>query len=113
MSPTARSLKLLRSHGYTAEVVEHFNHYTKQRKDLFGFVDIVAINGSGFLAIQATSASNQSSRMKKIAVEPKAAEWLLAGGRIFVHGWRKKKVKRGGKAFRYECNEIEVTQVNS
>lgn len=110
MSPTARTLKLLRKNGFTAEVVERFNHYTKRRIDFLGFVDIIAINGEQTVAIQATSAGNQSSRIKKILAEPLAKEWLNGGRRLYVHGWGRYKLKRGGKAIRWRCNEIEITR---
>ena len=45
-SPTQRSLAALRERGMLAEVVERWNPYTKTRKDLFGFVDIVAVLAS-------------------------------------------------------------------
>ncbi len=109
MSPTARSLQLLRKYGFTADVCERYNSFTKQRKDLFNFVDVVAMNGTGILAIQSTSATNQSARTKKILAEPQAKEWLNAGGRIFVHGWGRYKLARGSKAVRWKCNEIEIT----
>ncbi len=109
MSPTARSLQLLRKNGFTADVAERYNSFTKQRHDLFGFADIVALTPGCCWAIQSTSAGNQSSRLKKILAEPNAKEWLEANGRIFVHGWGKYKLARGGKAVRWRCNEIEIT----
>ncbi len=60
------------------------------RKDLFGFVDIVAL-GEQIIAIQSTSYPNMSARRRKIEGEcTQAAEaWIRAGGRIEVWGFRK------------------------
>ena len=67
-SPTARTLDWLRKAGYLADVAEKWIEVTKQRKDLFGFIDVVAIGGGeqGVLAVQSTSASNHASRVTKI-----------------------------------------------
>lgn len=106
-SPTQRSLKYLRALGYTAEVTEHWNHYTKRRHDLFGFVDIVALKKT-LVAVQTTSGTNVSKRIAKITadekVRTKALAWLEAGGEIHVHGWavRGARGKRKKWALRVE-----------
>lgn len=63
------------------------------RKDLFGFVDIVALTGSSILAIQACAADSLAARQNKILTqcEDNARAWLNSGGRIEVWGWRKYK----------------------
>lgn len=88
-SPTARSLAKLRKEDWHPWVVETFNHYTKTRRDLFGFVDILAIKGSETLAVQATSYSNVSSRVNKIAEHDNVGFVREAGWRIEVWGWHK------------------------
>ncbi len=108
-SSTQRTLNLLRRNGFEAAVVERYNQYSRTRHDLFGFIDVVAIGTGQMLGVQSTSAANQSSRRAKILAEPRAQLWLNGGGRIFVHGWRKKRLKRGGKAMRWHCNETEIT----
>lgn len=67
-TPTARTLKYLREGlGMTAEVVERFNSFTKTRKDLYGFVDIVAVaEDRGIWFVQATSTDNMAARVHKI-----------------------------------------------
>lgn len=112
MTPTARTLKYLRDSGNSAEVVERFNSFTKRRKDLFGFIDVVAIGPAiGVLGVQVTSGSNLSARIDKIKTEcaDNAKAWLSTGARIEVHGWRKLKVERGGKAVRWEPAIREIT----
>ena len=109
MTPTARSLAKLRKEGFLACVVERWIPGANIRRDMFGFADIVAIKpGCGIFAVQVTSMTNKASRLAKVTSSEEAARWLESGGRILVHGWRKKKLKRGGKAVRWECSETEV-----
>jgi hypothetical protein len=90
MSPTARSMKLMRERGYLVDIVERWIPGANIRKDLFGFIDLLAIEGvEGVVAIQATSASNVSSRISKIADHPNLPAVRAMGWRILVHGWRK------------------------
>lgn len=101
-SPTQRTLKALRAKGYTCEVTERWCQFSKRRKDLFGFIDILALKEGRIVGVQATSGDNTSSRIAKIKMEPKAQDFLNAGGKIIVIGWRKKvtKNKDGSKSKR-------------
>lgn len=102
MSPTSRTLAALRQDGWTVQTVEHWNHYTKRRHDLFGCIDIVAIREGRTLGVQCTSGSNTSSRLHKIAAEPRMKLWLQAGNELEVWGWRQlvARKKDGSKAAR-------------
>ena len=91
MSPTQRSLAYLRKLGYHVSIVEHFNHWTKRRNDLWGFADLLAIRPGEVLAVQVTSGSNVSARVKKIAEHENTPLVREAGIRIEVQGWTKKK----------------------
>ena len=97
MTPTSRTLKLLRDEGKIAEVSEKWNCFTNQRKDLFGFIDIVALDmeAKTTWGIQCTSTSNVNARIKKICIECRenALAWLKAGNSIEVIGWSKKGAK--------------------
>jgi hypothetical protein len=99
---TARTLKYLRDHGYQAEVVERYLPYVKRRKDLFGFIDIIAINGENILGVQSCDGSAFAEHDKKIIACPKTNLWLASGGLLWLMGWRKKKLFRGSKAVRWE-----------
>ena len=92
MSPTARTLAWCRKQGWIAEVTERWIPQARKRKDLFSFIDIVCLrpNHFGVLGIQATSTPNINARLTKIAAEPKAKLWQLAGNPILVIGWSKK-----------------------
>lgn len=93
ISPTQNTLKFLRAQGYTVQVVEKFIIWTKQRVDLFGFIDVVAIHPdkAGVLGVQTTSKANISTRIKKAEALDAYRLWLEAGNRVEFHGWHKKK----------------------
>jgi hypothetical protein len=109
-SPTSRTLDALRRAGILAAVVERWNPHAKIRQDLFGFVDLVAVDEAlpGVLAIQATSQSNAASRVAKVLEEPRAAVWLAAGNRVQVWGWRKLKRREGRKLWRARVVRLEL-----
>ena len=90
-SPTQRSLKKLRDEGWTADVVERWVPGANIRRDLFGFIDILAISGNETLAVQATSYSNISARVKKIEEHENIGRVRDAGWTIEVWGWHKVK----------------------
>ena len=89
MTPTQRSMELLRKEGYHVEVVEKWNSFTKTRKDLWGFVDLLAIRRDEVLGVQVTSGSNISARRRKIADHEHVGKVREAGIRIELHGWLK------------------------
>jgi len=94
-SPTSRTLQYLRDDGMLAGVVEKWIPKVKQRVDLFGFIDIVAIRPGkdGCLGVQATSRSNVAARRTKILGLNPARVWLQTGNRIWIVGWSKKGAK--------------------
>jgi len=107
ISPTSRTLEYLRSQGWICDKVELFNPYAGkfgQRKDLFGFADIIGLGENSIIAVQSCGQSF-SEHDKKIRydqqVAPNAYKWLECKGRLILIGWRKTKLKRGGKAERW------------
>ena len=89
MTPTQRTLKHLRDAGYLAEVVERWIPGANIRRDLFGFVDVLAIRDGEVLGVQATSRDNVAARIAKIAEHPNVGHVRKAGIRLEVHGWGK------------------------
>lgn len=87
VSPTQRSLALLREQGYLCEIVERWNPWAKIRQDLFGIGDILAIKDNETLMVQTTSRSNVNARVKKISESEVLPVILRAGWRVQVHGW--------------------------
>jgi hypothetical protein len=122
-SPTQRSLEVLRKEGYLAQSVEKWVAYPPpgHRVDLFGFADILAVrgplknrpwpssaeeaqqNGPQRMLVQATSGhGNLWARREKLKENLNVAICQQAGFVVVIDGWVKKKIKRGGVAFRYQ-----------
>lgn len=111
MTPTSRTLKLLKSEGKISGIVEHWNAFTHQRKDLFGFIDIISLDATAkkIWGVQCTSTGNMNARIKKIKIEcaEYALEWLKSGGYIEVIGWSKKG--KCGKRKLWQPSRKEIT----
>lgn len=99
-SPTQRSLAEMRKRGYLADVVERWLPRANVRKDLYGFIDVLCIVADPsselfakerVIGVQATSWSNVSSRVRKIAEHPNVDAVRKAGIRLLVHGWKKNR----------------------
>lgn len=105
-SPTQRTLKELRRLGATAQVVEHWNAFSRRRVDLFGIIDIVACLGPNLIGIQCTSGTNHAARREKTCAEPRARDWLIAGGLLEIWSWAKRGER--GKVKRWECRKEEI-----
>lgn len=91
ISPTQNSLKKLRNEDWLPEVVERWNCHAKIRQDLYGFIDILAIKDNQTIAVQATSYSNVSERVKKIQRHDNYPKVKASGWIIQVWGWHKVK----------------------
>jgi len=90
MSPTERTLAHMRKAGCRAQVVEHWNAFAKRRIDLFGIVDVLALSPEGeTIGVQATSLTNVSSRVNKIAESDALSALRRCGWKLLVHGWGK------------------------
>jgi len=91
ISPTQRTLARLKKENYNlCEVTEKWCSWSKRRKDLFGFIDILAIKDGDTVAIQVTSYSNVSARVKKITESVALGPLRKANWTILVEGWHKK-----------------------
>lgn len=94
MSPTQRTVAELKKRGYRAAIVERWNSFARIRQDLFGIVDVLAIGNGETLAIQCTSGSNVSARVRKIAEADATPDMRKAGWKIVVWGWRKNSKRK-------------------
>ena len=101
MTPSARSIAHMKSLGYIVANVEHYNYFTKRRHDLYGCIDLLCIGNGETVAVQVTSKSNMSSRIKKIEASDAFPEMLRSGWRVLVQGWWKNAKGR------YEVKEFE------
>lgn len=106
MTPTARTLKYLRTHGWTADVVERWIGPAKVRKDCFGVGDVLAFDARQTLLVQCTTADNLAAREKKVRAWAGLSDWLVGGRRLVLHGWAKRGAR--GKRKLWEVREVEV-----
>ena len=104
MSPTQLSLRKLKSDGFeTIQVVEVWIPFSRTRRDLFGAWDILAVKDGETVAIQVTSKSNMSARIKKISENDHVNNLREANWTLLVHGWFKNKSNR------WEVREVDVS----
>lgn len=91
-SPTSRTLAWLRDRGWIAAITEHWNPHARVRQDLFGFLDLVALDPEQrrICGVQTTSTPNLSARISKIKALPAAQTWSECGALILVIGWAKR-----------------------
>ena len=114
ISPTQRTLRELRAQGRICGIVEKWNQYAGEfgrRQDLFGFIDIIALDTKeGIIGVQSCGQAF-SAHIKKIMEDKsdEVIEWLRCDGKIEVWGWRKVKLKRGGKAMRWKPRIQKIT----
>jgi hypothetical protein len=94
----------MRERGYYCEVVEHWNSFTHQRKDLFGFADIICLGWDEVIVVQTTDLTSVSKRINKITDHENLAAVRKAGIGILVHGWGKRAGKRT-----YEVREVDLS----
>ena len=93
MSPTEKSLALLRDLSYFAVDVTAYGHPKAakfpRKKDLLGFIDILAFRPNELLAVQTTNASNVANHVRKYRETclPLIQLWLKAGCHFVIHGW--------------------------
>jgi hypothetical protein len=126
LSPTQRTLRALKEQGRVSAIVEKWNPYAGPpkdvagnklgrvgiRQDLFGIIDVLALDPSrGVVGIQSTG-QDFSGHLKKLLVErnQECRDWLSTPGTVLeLWGWRKVKLKRGGVAERWAPRIREIT----
>lgn len=91
--------------GRRCGIVERFNAHVGPagvRQDLFGIIDVIALDPeTGVVGIQCCAGSGFSAHKKKICEENAQAtkDWLeTPGTSLEIWAWRKVKKVRGGKA---------------
>lgn len=107
----AYTLEICRELGWEAGKTEYRQPFGKGgfglTKDLFGFVDVLAIADEQIMALQVTSEACIMRRVHKIIDEcGQAAErFLMAGGVIEVWGYRREMV---GKSVRWNARRKAI-----
>jgi len=102
------------------EVVEQYNSYTRQRKDLFGFADLLAVRvGAEIAAVQVCSHGELNAHYRKVVDNEEVLNKLksflsIPAATFYLYGWRKlkNKLKAGGygKGYHWEAEIIEITE---
>ena len=116
LTPTQRTLRALRELGLECAIVEKWNNYggagltvdgkhiPGKRTDLFNIIDVLALDPQrGVIGVQSCG-SSFSEHLKKLTIEKaqESSNWLKTPGTVLeLWGWRKVKVKKGGKALRW------------
>jgi hypothetical protein len=115
-SATQRTIRELRNQGRKCAIVEKWNAFVGThgiRQDLFGIIDVLALDPQrGFVGIQCCAGSSFKAHYRKLTEEryQESLDWLQTpGGVLELWGWRKVKVKRGGKAMRWKPRVQEIT----
>nr|BAR33760.1 hypothetical protein [uncultured Mediterranean phage uvMED] len=101
ITPTQRTLKANREKlNRECGIVEKFQQYGGRfgvRQDLFGFIDIIAIDPSkGIVAIQSTG-QDWSGHVNKILEKKEIVSKWLKHSTIELWAWRKVRKVRGGR----------------
>lgn len=101
---TQKTIKELKARGCVVGIVERYNMFAGPhgiRQDLFGFIDLIALNvqESRLIGVQSFG-QDYAPHYRKVTGEcrERALAWLRCGGEIELWGWRKMKViKKNGK----------------
>lgn len=118
LSPTQRTLRELRNQGRVCAITEKWvsipNHPGGGvRRDLFGVIDVLALDPvRGFVGVQCCAGSGFNAHWIKMTQEraQESLDWLKTpGGVLELWGWRRLKVKRGGKAMVWRPRIREIT----
>lgn len=114
-SPTQRTRSWLKANGWLSQIVETMVRIPGKapfRRDLFNFVDILALGEGQTLAIQVTSGPHSSNRRTKILCEARSAALLAvrAGWLVEVHAWRKVGPRGRRKLWRASVHRLAICQ---
>jgi hypothetical protein len=108
-------MRELRQQGRVCGIVERYNAFVGPhgiRQDLFGIIDIIALDPErGVVGIQSCG-SDFAAHERKILEEraQESIDWLSTpGAKLELWGWRRVKLKRGGKAMRWAPRLREFT----
>ena len=88
INPTKLTLSWLRKQGAFVEETEHTIPYTKIKRDLFGCIDMIALQCGEIVGIQVTSHGNHAARRRKILANPIMQAWIGCGGILQIISWK-------------------------
>lgn len=111
-SAMVRTLAELKKYKIPYWIVESYNHFTKQRVDMFHIFDVLALD-NGFVGVQICGTDIKPHK-DKIMVEyaTNSLKWLRNGGRIEIWAWRKLlKIKKDGKKSKVPGWKVRIFDV--
>ena len=98
MTPTQRTLSLVRKWGWLPAMVERWIPGAHIRRDAYGWIDALALDvASGRLWGVQSTGEDFAGHLAKLRGEaaPMVKAWYLCGGCALLVGWR--PLKRGGR----------------
>jgi hypothetical protein len=88
--------------------VEHWCSFSRKRKDLLGFIDVLVAGDLITLGVQDTTWGQVSARKRKILASPLAYDWLKSPNRqVEIIGWKAPDKLKG--RHRWEHKIVEIT----
>ena len=109
-SNTTRCMEEARKRGWSVGVVERYIHARRIRIDYLGIIDLIAISNNTTIGIQACSGTDHAAHRTKCLGNINTLLWVKSPSRrLVIWSWRKKKIKRGGIAYRWHLREDTVT----
>jgi len=110
-------MRYLRGLGMRVDLAERWIPQARQRKDLFGFADLVALSMSHdredgqIVAIQCVN-THLEDHIRKIAALDAAKDWCAAHGGIEIHNWVKRCSAGRGTRKVWLLERIELNPCN-
>ena len=98
-SPVQETLAWLRRQRYTCGEVQRSIYRGGRRHitiDYLGIIDIIAVRSKprSTIGVQVTVYNDVTPHKDKALAEPRLAEWIGAGNKFEIHGWRQKQIGR-------------------
>jgi hypothetical protein len=99
-----KTKEYLESKGAIVGNVEFWNRYSRRSLDLFNLFDQIAILNHSIIGVQTTSQEHLKSHHEKMINNKNLFYWLDTDQPAWLITWKKKKIKRGGKKFKWIPN---------
>lgn len=112
VSPTQRALADCKRLGMRAAIVEKWLAHTRQRKDVWGFGDLLVLDGKpGSVLVQVCARASAAVRIAKILSDPcrsAARDWVAAGNRVEVWDYAINKTEGGRRRYTRRVTSITI-----
>jgi len=96
-----KTKEYLESKGAIVGNVEFWNKYSRRSLDLFNLFDQIAIYNHSIIGIQTTSQEHLKDHHEKMINNKNLFYWLDTDQPAWLIAWKKNKIKRGGKRFKW------------